>query len=369
MRVPQIDLRAQYRRIKPEIDAAVAEVFESQVFVGGPKVQGIEAAIAEYVGASHAIAVASGTDALLLLFRAIGLTPGDEVITTSFSFFATAGAVVNAGGIPVFIDIDPATYNIDVDQIEAHITPRTRAIVPVHLYGQCADMDLILSIAEKHGLYVIEDAAQCLGAKYKGRPATVLGHAAAVSFYPTKNLGGAGDGGMVVTKDATIADRVRMLRAHGADKTYYHSIVGTNSRLDALQAAVLLVKMKYLDQWNEERRARAAYYTDKLAALSGVVVPVETAGNYHVYNQYVVRLPKREAARELLSQREIGSSVFYPVPLHLQLCFEHLRYSDTDCPQAVQAAQEVLALPIFAELTEAQQDEVVTAIKDHLARC
>lgn len=367
MPVPMIDLGAQYKRIKPEIDAAVAEVFESQGFVGGPKVQALETAVAKFVGSPHAIAVASGTDALLLLLKAIGVKGDDEVITTPFSFFATAGAIANVGARPVFVDIDPGSYNLDVNQVEMAITAKTRAIIPVHLYGQCADMSPIMDTAARHGLNVIEDAAQAFGAKYHGTSATIIGHGAAVSFYPTKNLGGAGDGGMVITRDDVIAERVRMLRAHGADTTYYHRIVGTNSRLDALQAAVLLVKLQYLAQWNEERRARAAYYSERLADVDGVIVPKESHGNYHVWHQYVVRLPKRDEAKRLFQERGIGCSVFYPVPLHLQECFEYLGYGEKDCPEAAQASREVLALPMFAELTDDQQDEVISAIKDHVA--
>ena len=367
MPVPMIDLRAQYRQIKPEIDAAVAEVLESQVFIGGPNVEALEEAIAGYVGVTHAIAVASGTDALLLLLKAINLQPGDEVITTTFSFFATAGAIANAGATPVFVDVDPATYNIDPALIEGRITPKTRAIVPVHLFGQCVDMDPIMGIAARHGLYVIEDNAQALGATYKGRAAGALGHAAAVSFYPTKNLGGAGDGGMIVTRDNDIAAHVRLLRVHGSDATYVHRIVGTNSRLDALQAAVLRVKLKHLDAWNERRRANAAYYSAAFSHMARVVPPTEQDGNRHVYHQYVVRLPRRDQALELLRSRGIGCAVFYPLPLHLQACFAPLGYTESDCPHATRASREVLALPIYPELTREQQDEVLAVVQEHLA--
>lgn len=366
MKVPMLDLRAQYQCIKPEIDAAVREIFETQTFVGGSKVEGLEHAIQEYVGAKRALAVASGTDALLLLLRGMNLCPGDEVITTTFSFFATAGAISNAGAKPVFVDIDPVTYNIDVTQIESQITERTRAIIPVHLYGQCADMDPIMEIANRRNLRVIEDSAQSLGAKYKGRCACTLGDAAAISFYPTKNLGGAGDGGMVVTNNQDMSERVALLRAHGADATYFHVIVGTNSRLDALQAAVLLVKLRYLDMWNEKRRACAAYYTRNLQDFDEVQLPVETPGNYHVYHQYVIRVPRRDVLRDRLRKEGIGCSIFYPLPLHQQKCFQDLGYRVEDCPQAARAAQEVLALPIYPELTFTQQDMVLEVIKAHL---
>ena len=367
MRVPMVDLRAQYRRIKNEIDAAVAEVFESQHFVGGPKIEGLESAIAGYLGVDYAIAVASGTDALLLLLKAIGVKPGDEVITTAFSFFATAGVIANVGATPVFVDIDPMTFNIDASRIEPRITDKTRAIVPVHLYGQCAEMDAIMTLAARHNLCVIEDSAQSLGARRNGRPACALGHAAALSFYPTKNLGGAGDGGMVITRNQEIRDHVRLLRAHGSDSTYYHSIVGTNSRLDAVQAAVLLVKLKYLDAWNEQRRENAAYYDQRFAEIPEVVTPKEAPGNYHVYHQYVIRIPQRETARHLFAKKGVGCAVFYPVPLHCQQCFSHLGYQESDCPEAARASLEVLALPIYPELTHEQQDEVVVAVKEHLA--
>ena len=378
MPVPMIDLRAQYRAIKEEIDDAVAEVFESQCFVGGPKVAGLEAAIAGYLGIGHAVAVASGTDALLLLLQAVGvqagggnprLSAGDEVITTAFSFFATAGAIANIGAKPVFVDIDPVTFNIDAGAIETRVTPKTRAILPVHLYGQCADMDAVTAIARKHEIHVIEDAAQALGALHKKRLACTMGAAAALSFYPTKNLGGAGDGGMIVTGNAILADRARLLRTHGAETTYHHYIVGTNSRLDALQAAVLLVKLKYFDAWNERRRAVAAYYTERFAEMPEVTAPVEREGNHHVYHQYVIRIPRRDAAREVFAAHGIGCAVFYPVPLHLQECFVSLGYNASDCPEAAKAAKEVLALPIYPELSREQQDEVIDTVKAHLAAC
>jgi len=361
-----IDLRTQYERIKGDIDAAVAAVFESQVFIGGPHVEAIEQVIAEYVGIRHAIAVASGTDALLLLLKASGVQPGDEVITTTFSFFATAGAIANAGAIPVFVDVDPVTFNIDPALIEQRVCPRTRAIVPVHLYGQCADMDPIMDVAARHGLTVIEDNAQALGAAYKGRAAGALGHAAAISFYPTKNLGGAGDGGMIVTHDDDLANHVRLLRAHGSDETYLHRIVGTNSRLDALQAAVLRIKLEHLDAWNEERRANAHYYTAAFTDMAGIVPPAEQSGNRHVYHQYVVRLPRRDEALELFRSEGVGCAVFYPLPLHAQACFDYLGYTESDCPHAARAARKVLALPMYPELSRSQQDQVIAVVRQHL---
>ncbi len=367
MAVPMIDLRAQYRSIKGEIDAAVTEVFETQGFVGGPKVEQFETGVAHYLGVEHALSLASGTDALLLALKAAEVKAGDEVITTTFSFFATAGAIANAGGTPVFVDIDPVTYNMDVAQIEAHISERTRAIVPVHLYGQCADMDAITAIAAKHGILVIEDAAQSFGARYKERLACTLGDAAALSFYPTKNLGGAGDGGMVVTDNEALGNAVRLLRAHGGDRTYYHRIVGTNSRLDAIQAAVLAVKLQHIDKWNEERRARAAFYNELLSEMPEITTPRENQDNFHVYHQYVIRLPRRDEAKELLAKKGVGCAVFYPLPLHSQQCFQHLGYAEEDRPVATQLCREVLALPMYPELTPEQQKEVVSALKDHLA--
>ncbi len=368
MPVPMLDLKKQYAAMKPEIDAAVAEVFAAQLFRGGPKVDAFEKAIAGYAGVPHALGVSSGTDALLLPLKALGLKPGEEVITTPFTFFATAGAIVNAGGVPVFVDIDPATFNIDVNLIESQITARTRAIMPVHLYGQCADMDAILAIAGKHGLYVIEDAAQALGARSHGRPACSMGHAAGISFYPTKNLGAAGEGGMVAARDEQIAQTVRLLRAHGAGTTYIHSLVGTNSHLHALQAAVLGVKFRYLDAWNEQRRANAAYYNRAFAELPEVVAPATAPGNEHVYHQYVLRLPRRDAAKALFQERGIGCGVFYPLPLHRQECFAPFGCGLAKCPEADRASQEVLALPIAPELEPEQLDEVIQAVKDHLAQ-
>ncbi|HEX72642.1 MAG TPA: DegT/DnrJ/EryC1/StrS family aminotransferase [Candidatus Hydrogenedentes bacterium] len=368
MPVPMLDLKAQYASIKGEIDAAVAEVLASQQFRGGPKVEALEQAIARYVGAPHAIGVASGTDALLLPLKAVGLRPGDEVITTPFTFFATAGAIVNAGGTPVFVDIDPDTYNINPHLIASRITDRTRAIIPVHLYGQCADMDPILDIAARRDLHVIEDAAQAIGARYLGRPACSMGHAAAISFYPTKNLGAAGEGGMVAARDDSIAAMVRLLRAHGAGTTYIHTLVGMNSHLHSIQAAVLGVKLRYLDTWNAKRRENAAYYNSRFAAMPEIVVPKTLPGNDHVFHQYVIRLPRRDAARALFQERGIGCGVFYPLPLHRQECFAPFGCGGAECPEADCAAQEVLALPIYPELTTEQMDEVVQAIKEHLAR-
>jgi dTDP-4-amino-4,6-dideoxygalactose transaminase len=365
MTVPMLDLRAQYERIKPEIDEAIAGVLAVQQFRGGAVVEGFEAAMAAYCGVPHALGVGSGTDALFLLFKALGLEPGDEVITTPFTFFATAGAIVNAGARPVFADIDPASFNLDPVRAEAAITERTRAIVPVHLYGQCADMNAILQLAKRHGLAVIEDTAQALGARYGGRMAGSLGRGAALSFYPTKNLGAAGEGGMVLTHDSALAEQVRLLRCHGSATAYLHRIVGMNSHLDALQAAVLGVKLRHLDEWNAARRAHAAAYHAAFSEFSEVVPPTSSDDCLHVYHQYVIRIPRRDDARTLFQERGIGCGIFYPIPLHRQACFAPYAMG-ADCPEADRAAQEVLALPMYPELSEAQRDEVIAAVRDHL---
>lgn len=367
MPVPMLDLRAQYAQIKDEIAEAVNRVFETQQFRGGPEVEAFEREMAGRVGVAHALGVSSGTDALFLALKALGLKPGDEVITTPFTFFATAGAIVNAGGVPVFADIDPATFNIDANQIEQRLSERTRVILPVHLYGQCADMTPLLGIAGKHRLTVLEDAAQAIGALYHDRAAGSMGQAAAFSFYPTKNLGAAGEGGLVSTNDAEIAQAIRLLRCHGAGTTYIHEMVGFNSHLQALQAAVLRVKLHYLERWNEARRAHAAYYNAHFAEMPGVAVPIERPGRHHIYHQYVIRLPKRDEARALFQSRGIGCGVFYPLPLHRQQCFAHLPSAQAKCPEADRASREVLALPIFPELTQPQQDEVIAAVKEHLS--
>ncbi len=366
MPVPMLDLKAQYASIKDEIDAVVADVFAAQQFRGGPHSDAFEAAVAEYVGVPHAIGVASGTDALYLALKVLDLQPGDEIITSPFTFFATAGAIVNAGGTPIFADIDPVTYTIDPHSAAARITGRTRALMPVHLYGQCADMDALRDIARQHGLPIIEDAAQAIGARYKGQAAGSMGLMAAFSFYPTKNLGAAGEGGMVLSSDDRVAAKLRMLRCHGASATYVHQIVGTNSHLHALQAAVLNVKLRHLEAWNAARRERAHYYTQALAGLPGVTVPTESPECVHVYHQYVIRVRERDACKKLFAERGIGCGVFYPLPLHRQECFAGLDPA-ADCPEADRAAQEVLALPIYPELTQFQQDEVVTALRDHVA--
>ncbi|WP_165244937.1 DegT/DnrJ/EryC1/StrS family aminotransferase [Paludisphaera soli] len=369
--VPALNLRAQYDTIRDEIEPVVRQVLESQGFVMGPEVSNLESEIAEYCGAAHAVGCASGTDALLLPLMAIDLGPGDEVITSPYTFFATGGSIWRTGARPVFVDVEPDTYNIDPAAIEAAITPRTRAIIPVHLYGQVADMGPIREIGERHDLMVLEDAAQAIGAAYHGRRAGTLGTVAAFSFYPSKNLGGFGDGGMIATDDPMLARRMARLRVHGMEPKYHHHEVGLNSRLDALQAAVLRVKLRHLDAWTAGRREVADRYRSLFAShgLEDMVgLPVERPGNFHVYNQFVVRVPQtlRDDMRQHLADRKIGTEVYYPIPLHLQTCFASLGYKHGDFPRAEAAARETLALPIYPELTEAEQRLVVGAMHQFL---
>jgi dTDP-4-amino-4,6-dideoxygalactose transaminase len=365
--VPTLDLVAQHRAVAADVLGRVMAVVESQQFILGQPVLDLEAAIARLSRAAHGVAVARGTDARLLPLKALDLVPGDEVITTPFSFFATAGTIHNAGGRPVFVDIEPDTYNIDVAQVEAAITPRTRAVMPVHLYGQMAAMERLLPLAERHGLAVIEDACQAIGARRRigdvWRVAGELGRAAGFSFYPTKNLGGWGDGGMVVTPDAPIADRVRRLRTHGGMRTYYHDEVGTNSRLDALQAAVLLAKLPFLAGWSAARREHAAWYSAALEGLAEVRTPVTDPANEHIFHQYVVAADRRDALQAHLKAAGVGTAVYYPLPLHRQKCFEYLGYQEGSLPVAEAAARRVLALPIYPELGEAQRAYVVSCIR------
>ncbi len=369
--VPALDLKSQYQGIRDEIESTVRRVIESQMFVNGPEVERLEAELAEYCGAGRGIGCASGTDALLLPLMALGLGPGDEVITTPYSFFATASTIWRVGARPVFVDVEPDTYNIDPNLIEAAITPRTRAIIPVHLYGQTAEMGPINEIARKNGLFVLEDAAQAIGAAYHGHRTGRLGQAAAFSFYPSKNLGGFGDGGMMTTDDPVFGRTLARLRVHGMEPKYYHHEVGINSRLDALQAAVLRVKLRHLDEWTAGRRAAAERYNALFAEHQVddlVVLPVERPGHYHVYNQYVIRVPAplRDGLREYLGSRQVGTEIYYPVPLHLQPCFQALGYQPGDFPVAEAAARQTLALPMYPELTDEQQHYVVGSIRLYL---
>ena len=365
--VPALDLKAQYQTIRDEIDEAVRQVVESQYFILGPEVSGLEAEIAGYCGVAHGVGCASGSDALLLPLLALGVGPGDEVVTTPYTFFATGGAIWRTGARPVFVDIDPETYNIDPNQLEDSLTPRTKVILPVHLYGQTADMDPINAIAERDGLTVLEDAAQAIGSAYHGRRTGGLGHVAAFSFYPSKNLGGFGDAGMITTNDPNLAKQMARLRVHGMEPKYHHHEVGFNSRLDALQAAVLRVKLRHLDTWTEGRRAVADRYRGLFAAsglTERVGLPTERPDHVHVYNQFVIRVParSRDALRAHLSTCRIGTEIYYPIPLHLQVCFASLGHQPGDFPHSEAAARETIALPMYPELTKTALEHVVGSI-------
>jgi dTDP-4-amino-4,6-dideoxygalactose transaminase len=363
MQVPLLDLKRQYRSIKNELDQAVLSVLADTKFIMGPEVKSFEEKIAEYCGAKFGIGVASGTDALLLALKACGVESGDEVITTPFSFFATAGVITRLGATPVFVDINPDIYNIAPDQIEKKITSKTKAIMPVHLYGQCADMDPINQIAKKHNLKVVEDAAQAIGAKYKGKKAGTLGDFGCFSFFPSKNLGAAGDGGMVVTDNPEMADLVRILRVHGAKPKYYHSLVGYNSRLDTLQAAILSVKLRYLDGWTAKRREHVSAYNSAFEGLN-LITPKEEGFNYHIYHQYTIAVKNREKLSTVLKENQIGHEVYYPVPLHLQKCYQSLGYKEGDLPVAERKAREVISLPVYPELTEEERNFVIEIVKE-----
>lgn len=372
--VALLDLKRQFARIEPEVRLQIDRVLRDQSFILGSVVDELEAAIAAYVGVGHAIGVASGTDALLLALKTLDLQPGDEVITSPFTFFATAGAIHNAGGRAVFVDIDPATFNLDPNAVEGAVTSRTRAIVPVHLFGLMAEMEPILDTARRHGLFVLEDSAQSLGARQvvdgEWRATGQLGTATALSFFPSKNLGGYGDAGMVVTDDADLALRLRRLRTHGGLKMYHHDEVGLNSRLDALQAAVLLAKLPHLEGWSAARREHAAWYDARLAPLEEaghLRRPPVPEGNLPVYNQYTLRVRERDRLREHLAARGIASSVYYPVPLHLQPCFAYLGHGEGDFPQAERAAGEVLSIPVFPELAPDERERVAAAIEEFYA--
>jgi dTDP-4-amino-4,6-dideoxygalactose transaminase len=365
MRVPLLDLKAQYAPLREEIRQAIDRVCDSQIFILGPEVTAFEEEIAKFCGARFAVGVSSGTDALLLALMALGVKAGDEVVTSAYSFFATAGAVWRLGAKPVFVDIEPGSFNLDPAQLESKITPRTKAILPVHLYGRCADLDPILATAQRRGVAVIEDAAQAIGATDgKGRQAGTVGKVGCFSFFPTKNLGGFGDGGLVTTQDPELAERMRVLRVHGSKPKYYHKEVGGNFRLDAIQAAVLRVKLKRLPAWTEGRRANAGRYRRMIEAAglsSRVTVPADVPG--HIYNQFVIRVADRDRLQAFLSEKGVGTEIYYPVPLHLQECFASLGHRKGDLPVSEAAAAQSLALPIYPELTEEQQRYVVDQIK------
>lgn len=366
MNVPLLDLVAQYRNIKDEVLPAVMAVIERQAFIMGAEVQQLEAAVAALSETKHAIGCASGTDALLLPLRAFDLAPGEEVITTPFTFFATGGAVHNAGGTPVFVDIDPGTFNISPEAIEAAITPRTRAIIVVHLFGQMAEMERILPIAARNGVAVIEDAAQAIGARRKidgkWRMAGSLGTVGTFSFFPSKNLGAYGDGGMMVTQDDAIAARLSRLRLHGGSRHYHHDEVGFNSRLDTLQAAILLAKLPHLAKWSAARARNAAKYTEAFQRNPSVCPPRVDPANDSIFNQYTIRVPRRDELQAHLKSRGIGHSIYYPLALHLQPCFAHLGYAQGSLPVSEAATREVISLPVYPELTADQQQAVIDAV-------
>ncbi len=366
IRIPLLDLTSQYASIRGEIEEAVRRVFESQKFILGPDVTALEQDVAAYCGVTHAIGCGSGTDALLLALRALDIGPGDEVLTTPFTFFATAGAIANVGARPVFADIDSHTFNLDPEQARSVLdrNPRIKAILPVHLYGLCADMVPLLEMACHRGIAVIEDAAQAIGAEYRGRRAGSLGAVGCFSFFPTKNLGGAGEGGILTTSDSRLAERLRALRVHGSRVRYFHDEVGTNSRLDTLQAAVLRVKLRHLEEWTARRQALAGLYRSMFEQL-GTPVRLQDLPSYparHVYHQFVIRAPHRDRLRQYLAENGIGAEIYYPLPLHLQKCFASLGYREGAFPQSERAAREVLALPIYPELSAGDIGEVCHTI-------
>ena len=367
--VPLFDISRQHNELDAEIRAAIEQVCRSGRFILGPDCTELETKIAAYTGARHAIACASGSDALLLALMALDVGNGDEVLLPSYTFFATASAVTRLGGVPVFVDIDPDTCNLDPAQLATKITSRTKAILPVHLYGQCAEMGAIGEIALRHGIPVVEDACQAIGASYHGRAAGTLADIGCFSFYPTKNLGAYGDGGLLTTNDDIVADKLRLLRAHGMQPRYYHQVIGINSRLDSIQAAVLNVKLPHLDRWTAARQERAARYDAWFAEVgigARLVLPVERPHRRHVWNQYVVRVGegRRDELRKFLADRKIGTEIYYPVPLHRQECFQYLGYGEGSLPETERAARETLALPIFPELSADEQRTVVDAIAE-----
>jgi dTDP-4-amino-4,6-dideoxygalactose transaminase len=363
MAIPLVDLKIQYAPLKEEILSGISKVFDGMQLFLGENVQALEKEFTVYCGAQHGIGVSDGTQALHIILRAMGIGAGDEVITVSHTFIATVEAILLVGAKPVFVDIDPATYLMDVSQVEAKVTPQTKAILPVHLYGQTVDMDPLLEIAHRHGLRVIEDACQAHGAEYKGRRSGSLGDAAAFSFYYSKNLGAYGEGGFITTNDTELYRKMRMLRDHGSEKRYYHDLVGMNSRLDEIQAVVVRAKLPHLSQWNEQRRQHAHKYHSLLAGLP-VQTPVERAGNSPVYHLYVIRTPQRDALQAGLKERGIGSGIHYPVPVHLQRAMAYLGYQAGDFPATEKVVGEILSLPMYAELTDDQISSVVDAIRD-----
>jgi dTDP-4-amino-4,6-dideoxygalactose transaminase len=375
--IPILDLKVQYASIKPEIHSALDRVLDTQQFILGPEVEALEMELADYCQCKYGFGVSSGTDALLVSMMAIGIQPGDEVITTPYSFFATAGSIVRLGAKPVFVDINPATFNIQAENVESAITSKTRAIIPVHLAGQVTDMDPIISAAKRHNLFVIEDACQAIGADYKGKRAGSIGHLGCFSFFPSKNLGGYGDSGMVTTNDSALADRISLLRNHGHRPKYHNKVVGGNFRMDAIQGAILRVKFNHLEDWTEARRKHATTYRllfdqagisislSELGVKQGIVLPAEAGFGRHIYHLFMIHVKNRDRLVSFLKERQIGSEIYYPVPLHLQECFQTMGFKPGDFPQSEKAAAESLALPIYPELTEEMQASVVNAFVDY----
>ncbi len=371
MKIPLLDLKVQYAGVRDKTLEFLGDILDSQHFIGGPYVEKLERGISSYSKVKHAVAVSSGTDALLVSLMGLGIyrspldnSPAREVIIPAYTFFATAGSVWRAGARPVFADINPDTYNIDAASIESKITGRTAAVVPVHLFGQCADMDEVSRIAARHSLAVIEDGAQAIGASRKGIKTGGFGNCACLSFFPSKNLGGLGDGGMVLTNDDSLARRIREMRNHGMEPKYHHKYVGGNFRLDALQAAGLLAKLPRLDSWTNMRRNNAAFYNDELAGIGGIKIPYIDPDNYSIYNQYVVSVDERDALLDFLRSKDVGCEIYYPLPLHLQECFAQLGYAKGDFPNAEYAAAHTLALPIYPELTRRELEYVVACISE-----
>jgi dTDP-4-amino-4,6-dideoxygalactose transaminase len=366
VRVPLLDLGAQYMPLRADLLAAITRVCDSQRFIMGPEVEAVESELAAYLGVRHAVGVSSGTDALLMALHALDIGPGDEVVTTTYSFFSTVGSIVRAGARPVLVDIDPATFNIDPAGVAAAITPRTKAVLPAHLFGQSADLIPLLETAVRSGVAVIEDAAQAIGARYRDRAVGGWGSIGCFSFFPSKNLGAFGDAGLVTANDDGLARRLRLIRNHGMDPKYFHTLVGGNFRLDALQAAVLRVKLPHLAAWSSARVRNAERYRRlfERAGLGDTVrLPVQAPGRSHIYNQFVVRVPERDRLREHLAARGIGTEIYYPVPFHLQECFAGLGHRAGAFPESERAARDSLALPIYGELTEAQQSWVVESVR------
>ncbi len=366
--VPLLDLEPVHRPLRTELREAVNRVLDSNRFIGGPEIESFEREMADYCQVSHAVGVSSGTDALVVSLMAYAVGYGDEVIVPSFTFFSTAGSVRRLGAVPVFCDIEPRGFNLDPEKLSELISPKTKAVIPVHLFGQCADMDSILQICRAHSLAVIEDAAQAVGARYRGKMAGSMGDVGCFSFFPSKNLGGIGDGGLVTTNDKALADHLRSLREHGAERRYYHSCVGGNFRLDALQAAALRVKLRHVETWHEQRRLNAAAYVEALSDLEAkglVRLPVELKDRRHVFNQFVIRVERRDSLQQYLTDRRIGTAVYYPVPLHMQDCFADLDTSGRKLPVSETAAEQVLALPVYPGLSESQRASVIRCVREY----